>query len=44
MTARVLAADQAAGRLAELGLSTGLVERVVRGADAEAAFVGVSRL
>jgi hypothetical protein len=38
MTAQVLTADQAAGRLAELGLSIGLVERVVRRADAEAAF------
>jgi hypothetical protein len=37
-TARVRTADQAAGRLAELGLSTDLVERVVRRADAEAAF------
>ena len=37
-TARVLMADQAAGRLAELGLSIGLVERVVRRAEAEAAF------
>ncbi len=38
MTARVLAADAAADRLAELGLSIDLVERVVRRADAEAAF------
>jgi len=38
MPARVLLADAAAGRLAELGLTTGLVERVVRRADAEAAF------
>ena len=38
MTARVLSAGQAAGQLAELGLSIGLVERVVRRADAEAAF------
>jgi len=37
-TARVRTADQAAGRLAELGLSIDLVERVVRRADAEAAF------
>ena len=37
-TARVRTADQAASRLAELGLSIDLVERVVRRADAEAAF------
>jgi hypothetical protein len=38
MTARVLVADEAIDRLAELGLSLGLIERVVRQADAEAAF------
>lgn len=38
MTARVLEADHAVSRLAELGLSIDLVERVVRRADAEAAF------
>ena len=38
MTARVFEADHAVGRLAELGLSIDLVERVVRRADAEAAF------
>jgi hypothetical protein len=38
MTARVLVADAAVGRLAGLGLSLGLIERVVRRADAEAAF------
>jgi hypothetical protein len=38
MAARVLMADAAAGRLAGLGLTTDLVERVVRRADAEAAF------
>ncbi len=38
MTARVLMAAEAAGRLAELGLSAALVERVVRRADAEASF------
>jgi hypothetical protein len=31
MAARVLMADAAAGRLAELGLTIDLVERVVRG-------------
>jgi hypothetical protein len=39
MAARVLMADAAAGRLAGLGLTLDLVERVVRRADAE-----VSRL
>lgn len=38
MTPRVLMADEAVGRLAELGLSIDLVERVVRQADAEASF------
>jgi hypothetical protein len=38
MTALVLVADGAIDRLAELGLSIGLIERVVRQADAEAAF------
>ena len=38
MTPRVLMADQAVDRLAELGLSIDLVERVVRQADAEASF------
>jgi hypothetical protein len=38
MTPRVLMADEAVDRLAELGLSIGLVERVVRQADAEASF------
>jgi hypothetical protein len=38
MTARVLVADEAVGRLAELGLSADLLERVVRRAGAEAAF------
>jgi hypothetical protein len=38
VTARVLEADHAVSRLAELGLSIDLVERVVRRADAEAAF------
>ena len=38
MTARALEADDAASRLAELGLSIDLVGRVVRRADAEAAF------
>jgi hypothetical protein len=38
MTAGDLAADEAVGRLAELGLSADLLERVVRRADAEAAF------
>ena len=38
MTAQVRTADAAAGRLADLGLSIGLIERVVRRADAEAAF------
>ena len=38
MTARVLVADEAASRLAQLGLGIDLVERVVRRADAEAAF------
>ena len=37
-TARVLTGGRAPGRLAELGLSIGLVERVVRRAEAEAAF------
>ena len=41
MTARVRRADTAAGRLADLGLSIGLIERVVRRAGAGAA--GVSR-
>ena len=38
MTARILMADEAVDRLAELGLSVDLVERVVRRADAEASF------
>ena len=38
MTALVLVADEAIDRLAGLGLSIGLIERVVRQADAEAAF------
>ena len=38
MTPRVLMADEAIDRLAELGLSLDLVERVVRQADAEASF------
>jgi hypothetical protein len=38
MTPRVLMADEAVGRLAELGLSIDLVGRVVRQADAEASF------
>ncbi|MGH3067218.1 MAG: hypothetical protein ACRDMI_01370, partial [Streptosporangiaceae bacterium] len=38
MTARVLMAGEAVDRLAELGLSIDLVERVVRQADAEASF------
>ena len=38
MMPRVLMADEAVGRLAELGLSIDLVERVVRQADAEASF------
>ena len=36
MTARVLAGSEASGRLAELGLTIELIERVVRRADAEA--------
>ena len=38
MTPRVLMADEAVDRLAELGLSIDLVGRVVRQADAEASF------
>lgn len=38
MAARVLVAGKAVDRLAELGLSIELIERVVRQADAEAAF------
>ena len=38
MAAQVLMADEAVDRLAELGLSVDLVERVVRQADAEASF------
>jgi hypothetical protein len=38
MAPRVLMADEAVDRLAELGLSVDLVERVVRQADAEASF------
>ena len=36
MSARVLAGSEASGRLAELGLTIELIERVVRRADAEA--------
>ena len=36
MSARVLAGSEASGRLAELGLTLELIERVVRRADAEA--------
>ena len=36
MSARVLVESEASGRLAELGLTIELIERVVRRADAEA--------
>jgi hypothetical protein len=45
MTARVLVADEAIDRLAELGLSLGLIERVVRhSAGDRGIVVEVSRL